>query len=145
MIRSLGLAVLLAAAPAAAQDKGAREAVGGVLGRFFAELEKADAARAADAISLEFRLDDAARKRFRSGLESLLGTAGAAESWHLLALDDVPPAGRLYTALVVSHHAKRPVAWTFAFYRLADGAWSLLDVRYDSDDVPGFVRRGTKG
>ena len=146
---ALALALLLSAGPALAQETAADKAVGEVLGRFFAELRKGDGGRAADAVSLEFRLDDAARKRFRGRLEALVKAAGAAESWHLVKLEGLPPleppAERLHTAWVVSFHASRPVAWAFSFYRLADGSWSLLTVGFDSDDPMAFLSRRASG
>jgi len=140
-----GLALLLAAAPARADEAAAKQAVEGVLARFFAELEKGDGGRAADAVSLEFRLEDAARKRFRRRLEALVKAAGAAEAWHLVELSGLPAGDRYFSATVVSFHAKRPVAWAFAFYRLADGSWSLLTVGFDSDDVAGFLKQRGPG
>jgi len=111
------------------------------LGRFFTELEKGDSARAADAISLEFQLDDSARKRFRSRLKDLVAVAGVAESWHVVEIGDVAPGDRLYSVLAVSHHAKRPVGWSLSLYRLGDGRWSVLSVGFDSDDVAAFLRQ----
>jgi hypothetical protein len=135
------LVAFAVAPPAAAAEppKAALEAVRGIAGRFLAELKGGDAERAADAIALEFSLPDRDRKRFRKRLQALVERAGALEEWAVAGQVTLPGGDRYLRLLLVSYHANRPVGWQLGFYRTAAGQWIILNISFDSDDVPAFL------
>ena len=139
------LAVAFHSTPARADEAAARTAAESIATRMFSELQKPDADRAADAIALEFQLDATGRKRFQAKLRTLIKGAGRLETWALQGLTGLPGGDRYWRAVIVSYHERRPVGWVLSLYRTATGEWTVLDLSFESDDVPGFVARHLPG
>ena len=133
----LAWALLLAAsAPAEAGEDVVRKVAGGL----FEGLEAGAPERAAAALDRRFKLPEKERAAFLRRLRLVLDSAGRLERWSVVDLRAMPGGERWRRALVVSHHALRPVAWALHLYRLADGRWSILEVAFDANDPAAFIR-----
>lgn len=131
-------ALMIATCPVADADdnKPVREVVGGL----FDGLKKDSSVRASAAVEKRFRLSDDERAVFLGRLDVLLQTSGALQTWKVVQVERMPGGDRWRTALIVSHHARRPVAWAIQLYRVAGGVWTILEISFDADDPAGFIR-----
>lgn len=133
----LAWALLLAASPpAAAGDDLVRDVAGGL----FEGLRKGDPERAVAALEVRFNLPGKQRPALLRRLRLVLDSAGRLERWSVVNLRAMPGGDRWRRALVVSHHARKPVAWSLHLYRLADGRWSILEVAFDANAPAAFIR-----
>ncbi len=129
--------MLAAAAPAQADEsKVVRDSVGGL----FEGLKKDSSVRAAAAVNKSFRLSEDESAVFLGRLHVLLRTAGRLQTWKVIQVERMPGGDRWRTALIVSHHERRPVAWSVQLYRVDVGVWSILEISFDADDPAGFIR-----
>ena len=123
--------MLAAAAPAQADEsKVVRDSVGGL----FEGLKKDSSVRAAAAVNKSFRLSEDESAVFLGRLHVRLQT------WKVIQVERMPGGDRWRTALIVSHHERRPVAWSVQLYRVDVGVWSILEISFDADDPAGFIR-----
>lgn len=133
----LAWALLLAASPpATAGDDLVREVAGGL----FEGLRAGAPERAVAALEGRFNLPGKERAAFLRRLGRVLDSAGRLERWSVVDLRAMPGGDRWRRALVVSHHARKPVAWSLHLYRLADGRWSILEVAFDANAPAAFIR-----
>ena len=134
---ALFAALILWATPGYAdENKVITDAVGGL----FDGLKKDSAVRAAAAVEKHFRLSDDEQAELLGRLPVLLRKAGRLQRWKVVSTERMPGGDRWRTAVIVSHHERRPVAWAIQIYKVGGGAWSILEISFDAADPGSFIR-----